>query len=227
MTPPSRPAAPDRGREALRLILITRPATGSGHPDPVIETVVQALHAGCRAVQVRDKRGARALARIARALRGPTRDAGALLFVNDRLDVALSVEADGLHLGPDDIPVADARNAAGPDLLIGYSASNADEARDAVRQGADYIGCGSVFKTRSKQDAGEPIGPVGLARVVDAVSVPVVAIGGIEPERVPAVRATGAAGCAVISAIMDAADPGAATQAFLQAWRDDIARAPA
>jgi len=203
--------------DALRVLVITDgPLAGARG---VIGVVEAALEAGARAVQLRNKGDdARRLLEVGRVLRRSTRAVGALLFVNDRLDVALVLGADGVHLGPDDLPVAAARAAAPPGFLIGRSADDPDVARRAVRDGADYIGCGTVYATRTKADAGDVIGLDGLARVVAAVPVPVVGIGGITPERGAEVAATGAAGVAVVGAVMAAPDPGASVRELLAAF---------
>lgn len=206
---------PSRLREALRLIVITD--RGLARPRSVLEVVALALSGGAGAVQLRNKGDSpRELAELGHALRGPTRDAGALLFVNDRLDLALVVGADGVHLGPHDLPVRAVRAAAPRGFLIGRSADDPEVAMDAVADGADYIGCGAVYATSTKPDAGDVIGLAGLRQVVEAVPVPVVAIGGITPERVGAVAATGAAGVAVVGAVMAAADPAAAVRSLLE-----------
>ncbi|HSH45058.1 MAG TPA: thiamine phosphate synthase, partial [Longimicrobiales bacterium] len=162
------------------------------------------------------------------------------LFINDRLDVALAADADGVHLGPDDLPVRAAREAvdrargqqvgtrratpgqhgrAARRFLIGYSTDDPDTARQAAADGADYIGCGAVFGTTSKAEVGdERIGPQRLARVAAAVDIPVVGIGGITPANVPEVAATGAAGAAVIGAVMKAPDVEDAVRRLLGAF---------
>lgn len=202
-------------RKALRLIVITD--AGLARPRSVLEVVSLALSAGAQAIQLRNKGDSpRELAELGRALRGPTREAGALLFVNDRLDLALAVGADGVHLGPNDLPVRAVRAAAPDGFLIGRSADDPEVARAAVGDGADYIGCGTVYTTSTKPDAGDVIGLAGLRRVVEAVPVPVVAIGGISPDRTAEVAATGAAGVAVVGAVMAAADPAAAVRALLE-----------
>jgi len=121
-----------------------------------------------------------------------------------------------VHLGPDDIPIAAARRAAPRPFLIGFSADDPAEAVRAVAAGADYIGCGAVFGTSSKADvASERIGPEGVASVARAVDVPVVAIGGITTENIHQPTGTGAAGVAVIGAVMAAPDPAHATRLLL------------
>ena len=200
----------------LRLIVITDVALAA--PRAVTDVVAAALRAGAPAVQLRMKDvPARELAEAARALRAQTRQTGALLFVNDRLDVALAAAADGVHLGPDDLPVAAARAAAPAGFLIGCSADSPEVAARAARDGADYIGCGAVFGTSSKDVGGERIGVARLDQVARSVDVPVVAIGGVTAANVGEVAATAASGVAVIGAVMGAADPEAAARALLAA----------
>jgi len=139
--------------------------------------------------------------------------------VNDRLDIALAASADGVHLGPEDLPVRAARRVAGPGLLIGASTGTPDEALVAWEEGADYLGCGSVFRTRSKADAGEPIGLQGLEAVVVAVPLPVIAIGGITPENAPSVWRSGAAGVAVISALLQPSPVKRVVQGLMRPWQ--------
>lgn len=175
-----------------------------------------ALKGGCRAIQLRDKgASARELMEVGTHLRRMTREQDSLLFVNDRLDVALALEADGVHLGPDDIPVKAVRAVAPPHLLVGYSTDIPGEAAAAAAEGADYIGCGAVYPTRNKADAGDAIGPEGLDRVARRVKVPVVGIGGIQKENVPEVARTAAAGIAVMGTVMQAPDPEAEVRALL------------
>ena len=195
----------------LRLIVITDSALAA--PRSVEEVVDIALEAGAPAIQLRNKSATPAeLYQQAIELRDLTRRYGALLFVNDRLDVALAAEADGVHLGPEDLPIPAARAAvrsAGRNhgFLIGASTDDPLLAARAEAEGAAYIGCGAVFGTTSKPDVGdERIGTDRLAEVVAAVSIPVVGIGGITPDNVAAVAATGAAGAAALSAVMTAPD---------------------
>jgi thiamine-phosphate pyrophosphorylase len=191
-------------------------------PRTVAEVVRAALRAGAPAVQLRDKlAGAGELLEAGRAVLPLVREAGALLFVNDRLDVALALGADGVHVGPDDLPVEAARRAAPAPFLVGTSTDDPQRARELVAAGADYIGCGTVYATTSKPDAGAVIGLEGLQRVVEAVDVPVVGIGGIDAGRSAEVAArTGASGVAVIGAVMGAANPEAAVRELLVPWQD-------
>lgn len=188
-------------RPDLRLIVITDARLAA--PRSIIDVVRAAVSAGAPAIQLRDKTAnARELVQQARALLEITRAANALLFINDRIDVALVSGADGVHLGPDDIPVAAARRIA-PDLLIGISTDDPDTARAAEAAGASYIGCGAVFGTTSKPEvAGEAIGTERLRQVVEAVHIPVVGIGGIDVGNASQIARAGAAGCAVIGAVM-------------------------
>ncbi len=193
----------------------------------VADVVRSALAAGAPAVQLRDKEaGAAALLEQARELLVLVRRHGALLFVNDRLDVALAAGADGVHLGPDDLPVAAVRARAPRGFLIGYSTDDPERARGAEAEGADYIGCGAVFGTSTKPDAGDVIGIRRLDEVARAVHVPVIGIGGITPERAFEVAATRAAGIAVVGAVMAAPDPGEAVRLLLApfAARDPAGR---
>lgn len=204
----------------LRLIVITDRSLAA--PRTVADVVVAALEAGAPAIQLRDKAANAAdLYHSAVELRRWTRRHGALLFINDRLDVAIAAGADGVHLGPHDLPVAAARHAARraghDDLIIGTSTDDPHRARQAADAGADYIGCGAVFGTTSKPEVrDERIGTDRLAEVVRAVHIPVVAIGGITPENVRAVAGTGAAGVAVIGAVMAADHVGQAVRALLE-----------
>ncbi len=199
----------------LRLVVITdRELAG---PRGAAAVVGGALRAGAPAVQLREKHlPPLDVLPLARELRDLTRSAGALLFVNDRIDLALAVGADGVHLGPDDLPVDAARRIAPPGFLIGYSADEPAAAREAVARGADYIGCGTVYRTRTKAGAGAAIGVSRLAEVVRSVNVPVVGIGGITAERAREVFAAGAAGCAVVGEVMASPQPDRTVRSFLR-----------
>jgi thiamine-phosphate pyrophosphorylase len=202
----------------LRLIVITDRKLAA--PRTVLAVIEEALAAGAPAVQLRDKSAtADELLRQARMLLGPVRAAGALLFINDRLDVALAAGADGVHLGPNDLPVAAARRVAPPHFLIGCSTDDPETARRAESDGASYIGCGAVFGTTTKPDtAGERIGVVRLAEVAAAVTIPVVGIGGVTTGNVVDVAASGAAGAAVVGAVMAAENAALAVKSLLRPW---------
>lgn len=203
----------------LRLIVITDPVAAA--PRSVVQVVDAALAAGAPAVQLRDKGASPSeLFRAGRELLPRVHAAGALFFVNDRIDVALALGADGVHVGPDDLPVARLRRAVPPGFLIGTSTDDPDAAVRLQAAGASYIGCGTVYPTSSKANAGEVIGLSGLDRVARAVDVPVIGIGGITPERSGEIAGTRAAGVAVISAVMSAPDPATAVESLLLPWRD-------
>jgi thiamine-phosphate pyrophosphorylase len=171
------------------------------------EIVRAAVAGGVDTVQLREKHANdRDRLRIAREVREVTREAGVTFLVNDRVDLAQAVDADGVHLGDDDLPVPVARELLGPDAVVGRSVSTVAGAREAVEAGADYLGVGAVYPTSTKQMA-ESIGPERVRAVVDAVDVPVVGIGGVTPENAHEVVEAGADGVAVVSAITAAEDP--------------------
>jgi thiamine-phosphate pyrophosphorylase len=200
----------------VRLIVITDRLLAA--PRTVLEIVAAALEAGAPAIQLRDKQApACDVARLALALLPLVRAARARLFINDRVDVALAVGADGVHLGPDDLPVDAARRITPPGFLIGYSTDDPATAQAAVAAGASYIGCGAVFGTTTKAAAAtERIGTERLDAVARAVDIPVIGIGGIDPSNIDAIAGTAAAGAAVIGAVMAAPDPGAAVRRLLE-----------
>ena len=187
-------------------------------PRDLFDVVRKCLQAGAPAIQLRDKKAtARDLLGQAQVLRDMTREFRALLFINDRLDVALASGADGVHVGPDDVPVAAIRALVPDSFLIGTSTDSPAIAKLAESEGASYIGCGAVFGTKSKAEvANEAIGVDRLNEVVRAVRIPVVAIGGIDISNVTAVARCGAAGSAVISAIMRAENPAETVHSLLK-----------
>ncbi len=201
---------------ALRLLVVTDEPLRPGRD--LVETVRAALRGGAGSIQLRAKTaGAREQVEIARALLAETRAAGALLFVNDRVDVALAAGADGAHVGDDDLPLAPARAISPPGFLLGRSAETAEIAAEAEREGADYVGVGPVYATASKADAGSPVGIERIRAVVSAVGIPVVGIGGIDAANAGAVARAGAAGVAVIRAVMHADDVEAAAREIVRA----------
>jgi thiamine-phosphate pyrophosphorylase len=205
---------------ALRLIVITDSALAA--PRTIAEVVEEALSAGAPAIQLREKgASSRELMAQAERLRELTRRWNAYFFLNDRFDIALAAGADGVHLGPNDPPVTAIRSAAPEGFLIGHSTDDPAEAREAAAHGADYIGCGAVYPTSTKSDAGTAIGVEGLAAVARAVEIPVVGIGGITPEGAREIAAgSPAAGVAVIGAVMGASDPGEVVKALLAPFHE-------
>jgi thiamine-phosphate pyrophosphorylase len=180
-------------------------------PERVKQIANSAIRGGADIVQLRHKTLPRGeLLDLAHELRGLITDA--LFIVNDHVDIALLSEADGVHLGPDDLSVAAARRVAGDRLLIGASASSPDAARQAIAAGADYVGSGPAFATPVKAEK-RVIGPRGIDEIVKAVEpVPVFAIGGIDEHNIGGLTALGIHRACVIRAVGDAADPEQATR---------------
>ena len=202
--------------DELSLTLVTDRAQTRGRD--LVALVLECLDAGLPAVQVREKDlSAADLAALCRRLREPTRARGALLVVNDRADVALAVGADAVQRTHASLSVGDLRAVADKRLRIGASVHSLDDARSAEAAGADWIVFGPVYDTASKRRYGAPQGLAKLAAVTRAVRIPVVAIGGITPERVAEVRGAGAHGVGAISAILAADSPAAVTRRFLDA----------
>jgi thiamine-phosphate pyrophosphorylase len=202
--------------DELALCLVTDRTQTRGRE--LAAVVGECLAAGLPAVQVREKDlGAADLAFLCRRLLGPARDAGAMLVVNDRVDVALAVGADAVQRTHTSLAVDDIRAVAGRRLRIGVSVHSLEDAVDAELKGADWVTYGPVYDTPSKRPYGAPQGPDRLATVARGLRIPVVAIGGITPERVKEVRQAGARGVAVISAILAADSPADATRRFREA----------
>jgi thiamine-phosphate pyrophosphorylase len=196
---------------AYELYVITDEEIGQGLSHA--ELARRAVAGGADVIQLRDKRfSGRALLNAAVAVRKVTRDAGALFIVNDRLDVALAAGADGVHLGASDLPIGEARRLAPPGFIIGASVGSAAAAVRAAAEGADYVALSPTFSTGSKDDAGPGHGLAVLSAVRAAVSLPLVAIGGINAANVADVIAAGADGVAVISAVVGKADVTAAAR---------------
>jgi len=177
-----------------------------------------ALEAGAPTLQVRLKTGSDAdRYRLAWAIAQRCRATGATCLVNDRADLAVAVDADGVHVGADDLPVTAVRAVVGADRLVGGTVRDPEAAQRLVAEGADYLGVGPTFATSSKVGLPEPIGIEGVRAVAGAVDVPVIAIAGISAETVDAVLSAGAWGVAVIGAIAAAPDPHVATHDLLMA----------
>ena len=182
----------------------------------VAETVRQAVHGGVTLVQVRDHHLAtRELVALTRAVQEAVAGTGVPVVVNDRVDLALAVDADGVHLGQSDLPADVARRLLGPRALVGLSVSTPDQVAEAEALNAagvvvDHLGVGPVWATPTKPEAAAPLGTDRLAALVASTDLPCVAIGGIGPDNAASVRAAGVDGIAVVSAICAAADPAAA-----------------
>jgi thiamine-phosphate pyrophosphorylase len=173
----------------------------------VLAIAAAALRGGADILQLRHKTLPRGeLLTLAEGLRDLTTSAGALLIVNDHVDLALLARADGVHLGPGDLSIASARRLGGDSLIVGASASSPVAAAAAAAEGADYIGSGPAFSTPVKKDKGV-IGPAGVAAVAKAVQVPVFAIGGIDESNLQQLTSLGLHRVCVIRAVADATDP--------------------
>ena len=186
-------------------------------PAAVLDLVSAAIAGGVRCVQVRSKDcpdGERY--ELAAAVVALCHEAGATCVVNDRVDIALAAAADGAHVGEEDMPVAQARRLLGPLAVLGASAREAHVAARAVAAGATYVGVGPCYPTLSKAGLPAPIGADGIASVVEAVDVPVIAIGGIDAGRAAELVAAGAYGVAVIAAIAAARDPAGAARTLVE-----------
>lgn len=190
-----------------RLHLVTNDAVLRRHDFTAIATELLLVLQRRAALHIRARELAAAtIFRIVSELRMRADTVGTLLVVNDRVDIALAAKASGIQLGIDSLPIATARALVGPGKLIGYSAHGAEEAATAQREGADFIFAGSIYPTASHPGV-VPGGSGLLEKCVAACAIPVLAIGGVQPERVPEVQRTGAYGIAVIGAVWDAPDP--------------------
>jgi len=184
----------------------------------------QALAAGVNTFQYRNKNGARKnIYETALMLSRLAGKAQACFIVNDHADIAAAVDADGVHLGQDDLPIEFARTLLGRDKLIGISTHNLEQARAAEAAGADYIGFGPIFKTSTK-DAGTTQGIRNLTIIKNSVAIPVIAIGGINQANVQFVAQTGADGAAVISVVLAAPDLRFAAEQLVSIWINEIAK---
>lgn len=188
-------------------------------PDP-IGLALMAVNGGARTVQLRCKTMADPeLRALGHALKRALAPYDVRLIVNDRADIARVIGADGVHIGQSDGDPVDIRGAIGPDMILGLSIENPSQIFKIPANTIDYIGAGPVFDTATKPDHAPAISMTGLQEIVAASPVPAVAIGGLAQSHVADVKATGAAGIAVISAISGAANPEAAARALSQAWR--------
>ncbi|WP_096184209.1 thiamine phosphate synthase [Effusibacillus lacus] len=199
-----------------RLYVITGSAFLKGRK--LEDVILQAIGGGADCIQLREKDvSSRELLEMAVLLRKLTKETGTTFIVNDRVDIAQAVGADGVHLGQQDLPIAVAREILGPDKIIGISTHDSKEAIEAERSGANYIGLGPVHPTPTKSDAEPAIGLQGIREVCRHVSIPVVAIGGIKQKDVEDIIRSGASGVAVISAVIGADDVHAAAKAMRDA----------
>ncbi|GFP25081.1 thiamine-phosphate pyrophosphorylase [Candidatus Hakubella thermalkaliphila] len=203
----------------LDLYLITTevPQMGRSH----IDVARAGIAGGASVIQFREKgKDNQTIYEIACKIRELTRKAGIPFIVNDRVDIALAVDADGVHVGQKDMPAAAVSSLIGKVKIVGASVSSIEEAVRAEREGASYLGVGPIFPTPSKSDAGEPIGCEMLAQIRKSVSIPLVAIGGINLNNVEDVFKAGADGIAVISAVACAPDMEQAVKELLKKFKE-------
>ena len=208
-------------REALRLYLVTDRPLSLGRP--IEEIVIEAVAGGVTMVQLREKDAPTgefvALAKGLKALLAPL---GVPLIINDRVDVALAADADGVHIGQSDMAYADARRLLGPDKIIGLSVENFHDLEVANRLDVDYIGISPVYGTPTKTDTAQPFGLEGLRRAVEMSAHPTVAIGGMNAQTIGEVMQAGTDGVAVVSAICSAPSPREAAHELLEIINNNL-----
>ena len=182
-----------------------------------IELTEQAIAGGADTIQFRHKQGpTREMIQVATEIKRLCTEKGVIFIVNDRIDIAIASEADGVHLGQDDFPIPLARKLLGDNRIIGGSAATKEEAKKCLSDGADYVGFGPVFPTGSKDDAGPVSGIDTLREIVETIPIPIIAIGGIDKGNTPKVMKAGAHGIAVISAVCCKENPEEATKGLYE-----------
>jgi thiamine-phosphate pyrophosphorylase len=202
----------------LRICLVTDRGLARGRP--LVDIAAAAARGGATMVQLREKDAAtRAFVEEARALKSLLAPLGIPLVVNDRVDIALAVDADGVHVGQSDMPVEQARRLLGAGKIVGLSITSETEILHPDAAAADYLGVGPIYPQSTKNDAAPALGVEGLRRLRALTQTPVIAIGGLTPENSDDVLANGAEGLAIVSAIVGADDPEAATRAFARLFR--------
>lgn len=209
----------DAIKEALKLYLVM--GLEEKHGRSAIELAKEAISGGVTCVQLREKKlPLREVIKLGEPIRNMCRELGIPFLVNDRVDVAMILEADGVHVGQDDLPGSYVRRLIGPDKWIGISASSMDEAEWAMSENPDYLGIGSIFRTQSKSDAGDPVGVNFIQKIrLRWPDIPLVGIGGIEADNAADVIRAQANGVAVISAITNQPNPFAAASIFIKAMK--------
>lgn len=182
--------------------LLCSAETNAHKRGPIVDSVADAIDGGARLVQYRDKMETRrTMFETAKKLRNLTAEQGVTLIINDEIDLALAVQADGVHLGQEDLPINIARRILGEKAIIGISTHHLAQATQAQSEGADYIAFGPIFKTGTKDSQNAPVGIEAIARAVREIEVPLYAIGGIKISHLSQVMAAGAAGVAVVSGL--------------------------
>ncbi|MET1177744.1 thiamine phosphate synthase [Peribacillus simplex] len=201
----------------LSLYLVTKESIAL---EKLTEIIAESVSGGVSIVQLREKNNSSlSFYKKASALKQLLNELSIPLIINDRVDIALAVGADGIHIGQDDLPLTVVKQMVPEDMIVGVSVSTLEEAHEAERNGADYIGVGSVFPTKTKQDA--TLMAIGdLEEICRSVSIPAVAIGGITADNISALSDSGLSGTAVVSAIMNAESPKSASESLLKIIKD-------
>lgn len=200
------------------LYLVTEESVPLGE---LLHIVEEAVKGGVTLVQLREKKSSgKGFYEKALKVKELLHDYDVPLIINDRVDVALAVEADGVHVGQKDLPLSAVRKIVPETMIVGVSVSNMEEAKEAEQDGADYIGVGAVFPTGTKDDA-EVLSEGMLEEIAKSVSIPSVAIGGIKLHNLSTILNENVAGVAIVSGIMNAEDPKEAASAFRKAWKQD------
>lgn len=187
----------------------------------LIDEVLKSVRGGVTMVQLREKEAcSREFYQLAFSLKTALQDSGVPLIINDRLDIAMAVDADGLHIGQEDLPLSEVVRLWGKDKIIGLSVSSLEEARQGQKGGASYLGLGPIYATGTKTDAVGPTGLMLLSEVKGSLNIPVVAIGGINMSNLAAVRDSGADGAAVVSCLMGAPDIEKTAREMVKLWNN-------
>ncbi|MGE7594837.1 thiamine phosphate synthase [Peribacillus frigoritolerans] len=203
----------------LSLYLVTEESIAI---EELTKIIAQSVSGGVSIVQLREKNNSSlSFYKKASALKQLLNELSIPLIINDRVDIALAVGADGIHIGQDDLPLPVVKKMVPEDMIVGVSVSTLEEALEAERNGADYIGVGSVFPTKTKQDA-TLMALEDLGEICRGVSIPAVAIGGITADNISALSDSGLSGTAVVSAIMNADNPKTASESLLKIIKDFI-----
>ncbi|WP_420149428.1 thiamine phosphate synthase [Spirosoma sp.] len=199
----------------LYLVTDSAIAHQAGHTLPYV--VEEACRAGVRWIQLREKTlSTRAFVELGTTLKQITQAHGAKLIINDRVDVALAIDADGVHVGQDDMPYQLVRSLIGPDKIVGLSINSVAELQTFIADEVDYIGIATIFSTDTKADTSSLLGLAGLQEICHCVEIPTFAIGGIKAHNIQQVMQTGVSGAAVVSAICGHPSPYEASQQLLQ-----------
>ncbi|MYL63106.1 thiamine phosphate synthase [Bacillus hwajinpoensis] len=194
------------------------------HPErDLVDVMEEAIRGGADIIQLRDKTNSKKVVlEKALKLKALTKKYNIPFIVNDHIDVALAVDADGIHLGQDDLPLETARKIIGPDKIIGISTHRIEEARVAEKGGADYIGAGPIFPTNSKSDVVDPVTTEYIKEVTSEISIPFVAIGGIKLHNVSDVLRAGAKRICVISEVVGSDDVKGTCELFQQVIKSEV-----